>query len=75
VINQSTILRTLMFIAAALILVSCNQATPLSYTPTAAASPTSALPTPQVETTSVPDPENVARDYLDHWKAEDYPAM
>jgi len=28
-----------------------------------------------VETTSVPDPEILARTYLDYWKAEEYPAM
>jgi penicillin-binding protein 2 len=39
------------------------------------ASLTASLPGPQVETTSVPDPRLIAQTYLDHWKAEEYPAM
>lgn len=37
--------------------------------------PTSTLPEPQVETTLVPDPERIAKTYLDHWLAEEYPQM
>lgn len=43
--------------------------------PAATVSPTASLPGPQVDTTSVPDPRQVAQTYLDHWKAEEYPAM
>ena len=33
------------------------------------------LPEPGVETTTVPDPELIAKTYLDHWKAEEYQPM
>jgi cell division protein FtsI/penicillin-binding protein 2 len=67
--------RNLFFIAMALILISCSQATPPAQTSTVTVLPTPSLPEPQVETTTVPDPEVVARTYLDHWVAEEYPAM
>jgi penicillin-binding protein 2 len=68
-------IRLLILVLSAFILFGCSQSTPLAQTPTVAASPTVSLPGPQVETTTVPDPRVVAQKYLEHWKAEEYPAM
>lgn len=62
-------------LVSAFILVGCLQATTVPGTPTPVVLPTATLPGPQVETTTVPDPEAAAKAYLDHWKAEEYPAM
>ncbi len=68
-------IRLLILVLSAFILFGCSQSTPLAQAPAVTASPTASLPGPQVETTSVPDPRQVAQTYLDHWKAEEYPAM
>jgi penicillin-binding protein 2 len=68
-------IRPLILIVMALILLGCSQSTLPTQTSTITTFPTSTLPEPQVETTSVPDPREVAQSYLDHWKAEEYPAM
>jgi penicillin-binding protein 2 len=68
-------IRRLILVLSAFILFGCSQSTPLAQTPAVTVSPTASLPGPQVETTSVPDPRQVAQTYLDHWKAEEYPAM
>jgi penicillin-binding protein 2 len=75
VIERLMKLRLLILLLFAFILLGCSQSTPLTQLPTVAVSPTASLPGPQVETTSVPDPRVVAQTYLDHWKAEEYPAM
>ena len=75
VINKVMKIRILLLSAVAIILVGCNQSTPLTQPSTVTALPTSTLPEPQVETTDVPDPQLVARTYLEHWTAEEYPAM
>jgi penicillin-binding protein 2 len=55
---------------------ACSDATPPPTSPSATPAATStSLPTPQVLTTSVPQPDTTARDYLDGWKAEDYKSM
>ena len=60
----------------AIILIGCSPSTPVSTKPpTNTAATTATLPEPQVETTVVPDPELLAKTYLDHWKAEEYSAM
>ncbi len=71
-------LRFLFFAIAVALLIGCKSSTPVATpipTPAETKSSTSSLPTAQVETTSVPDPELLAKIYLDHWKAEEYPAM
>jgi penicillin-binding protein 2 len=68
-------IRLLILVLSAFILFGCNQSTPLAQTPAVTASSTATLPGPQVETTTVPDPRQVAQTYLNHWKAEEYPAM
>ena len=68
-------IRPLILIVMALILLGCSQSTLPTQNSTITTFPTSTLPEPQVETTSVPDPREVAQSYLDHWKAEEYPAM
>ena len=68
-------IRLLFFVLLAFILIGCSQSTPIVQTPTVIISPTPTLPGPQVETTSVPDPRVAAEAYLNHWKAEEYPAM
>ncbi len=68
-------IRLLILVVMALILLGCSQSTQPTQTSTIATFPTSTLPEPQVETTSVPDPREVAQSYLDHWKAEEYPSM
>jgi penicillin-binding protein 2 len=67
--------RFLILVVMALVLLGCSQPPPLTPTSMVAVPPTPTLPEPQVETTLVPDPELMARAYLDHWKAEEYPAM
>ena len=52
-----------------LVAVACTSA---PATENATSSP---LPTPQVATTHVPDPQTVAEAYLSAWQKEDYPAM
>ncbi len=59
----------------AILLVGCSPLVLPTQTSTSAARPTSTLPQPQVATTLVPDPRETAQVYLDHWKAEEYPAM
>jgi penicillin-binding protein 2 len=68
-------IRLLILVAMAVFLLGCSQSTQPTQTSTITAYPTSILPEPQVETTIVPDPREVAQFYLDHWKAEEYPAM
>jgi penicillin-binding protein 2 len=54
----------------ALILTACN-VTGSASTPV----PTSALPTPQTYTTSVPDVKSIATDFLTAWQTDNYQAM
>ena len=68
-------IRILIISIVAIILMGCGQSTPLAQTPTVTTLPTPSLPGPQVETTNVPDPQLMAKAYLDHWKAEEYPGM
>jgi penicillin-binding protein 2 len=68
-------IRLLIPVLMAFILFGCSQSTPLAQTPTVTVAPTPTLPAPQVETTTVPDPQMVAETYLNHWKAEEYSAM
>jgi len=68
-------IRPLLLVVMAFILIGCSQSTPIAQTPTVTGLPTPSLPGPQVKTTTVPDPQTVAQSYLDHWKAEEYPAM
>src|SRR5512139_1981932 len=75
VMIKSMRMRIFVFLLMAIILVSCNQSTPIAQTAIVTTVPTPSLPDPQVETTSVPDPQLMAKIYLDHWKAEEYPAM
>jgi cell division protein FtsI/penicillin-binding protein 2 len=67
--------RQIAVIALALILVSCSQSPLPTPSSSVAVQSTPTLPQPQVETTLVPDPRQTAQIYLDHWKAEEYPAM
>jgi penicillin-binding protein 2 len=67
--------RFLFLVVLATILMGCNQSTSLTPISTVTTAPTTALPEPQVETTNVPDPELIAKTYLDHWIAEEYPQM
>jgi cell division protein FtsI/penicillin-binding protein 2 len=75
VIKNVMKIRIMLIVVLATLLIGCNQSTTLTPTSTVTIIPTSTLPDPQVETTGVPDPELVARTYLDHWKAEEYPQM
>jgi cell division protein FtsI/penicillin-binding protein 2 len=59
----------------AFILVGCSQSTTTPQGPVRTTVLTPSLPGPQVDTTNVPDPREAAQAYLDHWKAEEYPAM
>lgn len=68
-------LRPLVFIVISLALFGCSQVRLPIPTSTNRVTPQSTLPEPQVETTLVPDPREVAQIYLNHWKAEEYPAM
>lgn len=68
-------IRSLTIIVMALVLLGCSQSNLPSLTSTAPTAPTSTLPGPQVETTDVPDPRQVAQVYLEYWKAEEYSAM
>jgi cell division protein FtsI/penicillin-binding protein 2 len=67
--------RILFYITLALVLLSCGRPALLTQTANPTIPPTPPLGGPQMEVTSVPDPEQMARVYLDHWKAEEYPAM
>lgn len=64
-----------------LVLSSCNGGVPASLTPSLPASPqpsataTQILPTPQVRTTRLPEPEEPALAFLNAWKASDFAAM
>jgi penicillin-binding protein 2 len=73
--NRVTKIRLLILVVTALVLAGCGQSTLLTQTSASTTAPTSTLPGPQVETTDVPDPRLIAQQYLDHWKAEEYPAM
>lgn len=75
VINKVMKIRPMILIVMAFILLGCSQSTTPPQGPTQTALPTPSLPQPQVQTTSVPDPQVTAQIYLDHWKAEEYPAM
>jgi penicillin-binding protein 2 len=75
VIKNVMKIRILLFVVLATLLIGCNQSTPLTPTSTVITVPTPTLPEPQVETTGVPDPEAIAKTYLDDWKAEQYPQM
>lgn len=68
-------IRPLVFIFMALILLGCSQSVLPTKTSTTSAPTASTLPEPQVESTIVPDPREAAQIYLDHCKAEEYPAM
>jgi penicillin-binding protein 2 len=74
-INNVLKIRILLLAVIAFILVGCSQSTISTQPSTPSALPAPSLPHPQVETTSVPDPRDAAQAYLDHWKAEEYPAM
>jgi penicillin-binding protein 2 len=67
--------RLLFLVLMAFILLGCSQSTSTPQISTATTLATPSLPGPQVETTNVPDPRQAAQAYLDHWKAEEYPAM
>ncbi len=67
--------RLLITIVTAFILFGCSRVETETVLPTFTTLPSPSLPGPQVETTSVPDPSVAAKTYLDHWKAEEYPAM
>jgi penicillin-binding protein 2 len=67
--------RIVLLAIAALLLFGCSQSTSPTPTPAATVQPTVTLPGPQVDTTTVPDPKQTAQVYLDHWIAEEYPAM
>jgi cell division protein FtsI/penicillin-binding protein 2 len=73
--NRITKIHLLILVLMALVLTGCGQSTLLTQTSTNTTAPTATLPGPQVETTEVPDPRLVAQQYLDYWKAEEYPAM
>jgi len=75
VIKNVMKIRILLIVVLATLLIGCTQSTPQTPTSTVTMVPTPTLPEPQVETTDVPDPELVARTYLEHWKAEEYPQM
>ena len=68
-------IRLLFLVLLAFILIGCSQSTSTPQVSTVTTYPTPSLPGPQVETTNVPDPRDVAQAYLDHWKVEEYPAM
>ncbi|HSB66472.1 MAG TPA: NTF2-like N-terminal transpeptidase domain-containing protein, partial [Anaerolineales bacterium] len=68
-------LRLLVLVVMVVVLLGCNPSTSPTRTSTITTQPTSTLPDPQVETTNVPDPREIAQIYLDHWKAEEYSAM
>jgi cell division protein FtsI/penicillin-binding protein 2 len=68
-------IRLLFLVLMAFILLGCSQSTSTPQPSTVTSLPTPSLPGPQVETTNVPDPRDVAQTYLDHWKVEEYPAM
>jgi cell division protein FtsI/penicillin-binding protein 2 len=73
--NRVTKIRLLILVLTALVLAGCGQSTLITQTSASTTAPTSTLPGPQVEITDVPDPRLVAQQYLDYWKAEEYPAM
>jgi penicillin-binding protein 2 len=75
ILKVKKILFVAIIVITAFILVGCSQSTPALLTPTILATVTPTLPGPEVQTTTVPDPEAAAKSYLDHWKAEEYPAM
>src|SRR5512136_2898463 len=68
-------IRLLVIIPVMMILIACSKIQLPTLIPTQTTLPTSTLPTPQVSTTNVPDPREVAQSYLDHWKVEEYSAM
>jgi penicillin-binding protein 2 len=68
-------IRSLALIVTVVVLLGCSRSTATTKTSTLSTQLTPTLPEPQVETTNVPDPREVARVYLDHWKAEEYSAM
>lgn len=67
--------RYLFLIVLSAILIGCNSSISQTPTSTVTVLPASTLPGPEVETTAVPDPERIAKTYLTHWKAEEYPEM
>jgi len=67
--------RFLVLVVILMVLLGCGQSAPPTRTSTPTTHPTSTFPAPQVETTSVPDPREIAKIYLEHWKAEEYSAM
>jgi penicillin-binding protein 2 len=68
-------IRFLALVVMTIILLGCGQSSQPTRTSTTTAPPTATFPSPQVETTNVPDPRDIAKIYLDHWKAEEYSAM
>ena len=68
-------IRLLAIIPIVMLLFGCSKIQLPTLIPTRTTLPTSTLPSPQVSTTNVPDPRDVAQSYLDHWKAEEYSAM
>src|SRR4030042_120979 len=68
-------IRLLFLVLLAFFLIGCSQSTSTPQASAVTTYPTPSLPGPQVETTNVPDPRDVAQAYLDHWKVEEYPAM
>lgn len=62
-----------LFVVILIFLAGCNQGT--TGTPVAPTSTSGPLATPEVRTTQTPSVENTARQFMDAWQAEEYPAM
>ncbi len=69
--------KILFIVLMIVVLVGCTRETESisTSTPTPTQAPTPTLAQPQMDVTSVPDVKYVARNYLDTWIREDYPAM
>ncbi len=63
-----------MILILAFLVTGCSPKAGTEPTPNGAA-PVDTLPTPEVVTTRVPDPESAAKYFLDAWKTEDYSKM
>ncbi len=65
-------MRKLLWLALLILTLGASACTPPATGESATSSP---LPTPQIATTHVPDPQTVAEAYLSAWQKEDYTAM